>query len=121
MGRLCPIGPACPIPGTTMRLLFALLLLPLTALADDWPQYLGPKRDGVWRETGLRDKFAPAGPAVVWRAKCGMGYAGPAVTQGKVFLPDRVLGEGAANPDNPFAKSSVTGIDRVLCLDEKTG
>ena len=104
-----------------MRLIFALLLLPLPALADDWPQYLGPKRDGIWRETGLRDKFAPAGPVVLWRQKCGMGYAGPAVTQGKVFLPDRVLGDGAQNPDNPFAKASVTGTDRLRCLDEKTG
>ncbi len=104
-----------------MRLIFALLLLPVPALADDWPQYLGPRRDGIWRETGLRDKFPPAGPVVLWRHQCGMGYAGPAVTQGKVFLPDRVLGEGAANPDNPFAKASVTGTDRLLCLDEKTG
>jgi len=104
-----------------VRLIFALLLLPLPALADDWPQYLGPKRDGIWRETGLRDKFAPAGPVVLWRQKCGMGYAGPAVTQGKVFLPDRVLGDGAQNPDNPFAKASVTGTDRLRCLDEKTG
>jgi outer membrane protein assembly factor BamB len=104
-----------------MRLLVALLLLPFPALADDWPQYLGPKRDGIWRETDLRDKFPSAGPVVFWRQKCGMGYAGPAVTQGKVFLPDRVLGDGAANPDNPFAKTGVTGTDRLLCLDQKTG
>jgi outer membrane protein assembly factor BamB len=104
-----------------MRAALLLIVLPLSALADDWPQYLGPQRDGIWRETGLRDKFPPAGPNVLWRQKCGMGYAGPAVTQGKVFLADRVLGEGAANPDNPFAKTSVTGTDRVLCLDEKTG
>src|SRR3954469_3140358 len=104
-----------------MRTFLVLALLPLPALADDWPQYLGPKRDGVWRETGILDKFPVGGPNVRWRQKCGMGYAGPAVTQGKVFLPDRVLGDGAANPDNPFAKSSVTGTDRLLCLDEKTG
>ena len=104
-----------------MRVALISLCFVIPTMADDWPQYLGPKRDGVWRETGLRDKFPPAGPAVVWRARCGMGYAGPAVTQGKVFLPDRVLGEGAANPDNPFAKSSVIGTDRLLCLDEKSG
>lgn len=104
-----------------MRTSFLWFFFALSALADDWPQYLGPKRDGVWRESGLRDKFPPAGPNVLWRQKCGMGYAGPAVAQGKVFLPDRVLGDGAANPDNPFAKASVTGTDRLLCLDEKTG
>ena len=35
---------------------FALLMLvafACPAAADDWPQYLGPKRDGVWREDGF--------------------------------------------------------------------
>lgn len=110
-----------PAPENAMRLLLALLFSPLAALADDWPQYLGPQRDGVLRETGIREKFPAAGPPVLWRHKCGMGYAGPAVTQGKVFLPDRVLGAGSQNPENPFARASVTGIDRLLCLDQKTG
>src|SRR5205823_1849886 len=104
-----------------MRLSFALLLLSLPAPADDWPQYLGPKRDGVWRETGILEKFPPRDPQVLWRKPCGLGYAGPAVAQGNVFLPDRVLGDGTKNPDNPFAKASVTGTDRLLCLEQKTG
>jgi outer membrane protein assembly factor BamB len=104
-----------------MRSIFALLMLAAPVLADDWPQYLGPKRDGVWRETGIVEKFPAKGPEVLWRKPCGIGYAGPAVTQGKVFLPDRVLGDGTKNPDNPFAKSSVIGTDRLLCLDEKSG
>ena len=33
----------------------ALPLLAAAALADDWPQWLGPQRDGVWRETGLAE------------------------------------------------------------------
>jgi outer membrane protein assembly factor BamB len=104
-----------------MRVLIACLLLPLPALADDWPQWLGPKRDGVWRETGILDKFPAGGPKVLWRAPCGMGYAGPAVSGGKVFLPDRVLPEGQANPESPWGKTSVRGTDRLLCLDEATG
>jgi outer membrane protein assembly factor BamB len=99
----------------------ALLLVPAFAMADDWPQYLGPKRDSIWRETGILDKFPSRGPEVLWRKPCGMGYAGPAVTQGKVFLPDRVLADGAKNPDNPFGRTGVRGTDRLLCLDEKTG
>ena len=104
-----------------MRFMLALLFCPLAAVADDWPQYLGPKRDGIWRETGIVDKFPAGGPTVLWRKPCGMGYAGPAVTQGKVFLPDRVLGDSAKNPDNPFQRVGVEGVDRLLCLDEKTG
>src|SRR5207244_10041738 len=47
--------------------------------------------------------------------------AGPAVAQGRVFITDRILPEGAKNPDNPFGRSRVEGKERVLCLDEMTG
>jgi outer membrane protein assembly factor BamB len=105
-----------------MRVLPAVVLLfPTIAAADDWPQWLGPKRDGVWRETGIVDKFPEGGPKVLWRVPCGIGYAGPAVAQGKVFLPDRILGEGTKNPENPFTRTAVRGTDRLLCLDEATG
>src|SRR5262245_53521051 len=106
-----------------MRLVILGILLctPVTAFADDWPGWLGPKRDGIWRETGILDKFPASGPKVLWHSPCGMGYAGPAVAQGKVFVADRVLGEGTTNPKDPFGKSSVRGTDRLLCLDETNG
>ena len=47
------------------------------ATAADWPQWMGPKRDGVWRETGIVDAFPPAGPKVLWRRPIGGGYADP--------------------------------------------
>jgi len=102
-------------------ILAVLYLVPVPVIADDWPQWMGPKRDGVWREDGILDKFPAGGPNVLWRADCGMGYAGPAVTGGKVYLADRVLAEGASNPDNPFGRSNVKGTDRLRCLDEQTG
>jgi outer membrane protein assembly factor BamB len=43
------------------------------------------------------------------------------VAGGKVFVIDRVVKEGAPKPPNPFARLSIPGIERVLCLDEKTG
>ncbi|MBO0700274.1 MAG: PQQ-like beta-propeller repeat protein [Zavarzinella sp.] len=107
-----------------MRYVVAIpLLLGLTGAvaADDWPQWLGPKRDGVWRESGIVDKFPEGGPKVLWRTPCGIGYAGPAVAKGKVYLADRVLGEGVTNPEDPFKRTGVQGKDRLLCLDEATG
>ncbi len=102
--------------------LFALLCgLAAPAAADDWPQWLGPKRDGYWRETGIVDEFPKGGPPILWRQPVGMGYAGPAVSQGKIFLPDRYLAEGVENPGNPFAKAAVKGKERVQCFDEKSG
>lgn len=89
--------------------------------ADDWPQWLGPKRDGVWRETGILDKFPAGGPKVRWRVPVGLGYAGPAVASGKVYVHDRLLAENARNPDNPFSRNLVKGKERILCLDEASG
>jgi outer membrane protein assembly factor BamB len=91
------------------------------ARADDWPQWLGPKGDGVWRETGLLDQFPKGGPPVRWRAPVGIGYAGPAVAAGRVYLLDRVLAEGARNPDNPFGRNLVKGKERILCFDAANG
>src|SRR6266446_4882154 len=83
--------------------LFASLAI-LTLHADDWPQWLGPNRDGVWRETGIVEKFSAAGPKIRWRVAVGGGYAGPAVANGRVYVTDRQLATGASNPSNPFAQ-----------------
>lgn len=103
-------------------LLAFALTLPLTLRADDWPQWLGSKRDAVWRETGILDKFPQGGPKVRWRTQIGAGYSGPVVAEDRVYITDRLLAEGAKNPDNPFnAKARVPGKERILCLDDKNG
>jgi outer membrane protein assembly factor BamB len=89
--------------------------------AEDWPEWLGAKRDGVWRETGIVETFPKDGPTVVWRIPVGMGYSGPAVAKGKVFVMDRQLAEGVKASADPFAKGKIQGNERVLCVDEKTG
>lgn len=87
----------------------ALLLLTSTLPAEDWPQWLGTKRDGVWREDGILKKFPPAGPKKLWAAPLGGGYAGPAVVAGKVYVQDWSGGKAGK------------GTERLVCLDEKTG
>jgi outer membrane protein assembly factor BamB len=66
-----------------------LLLLPLL-LAADWPQHLGPKRDGHSPETGLLRDWPKGGPAVVWKRDVGSGWSGPVVAGGKLILFHRV-------------------------------
>jgi outer membrane protein assembly factor BamB len=99
-----------------------LVLAAGLAVAADWPQWLGPQRDGVWREDGIVDALPPGGPPKLWSVPVGLGYAGPAVAGGKVFVTDRTLGSGQQNPANPFdAKTPVGGTERVRALDERTG
>lgn len=89
--------------------------------ADDWPQWLGPNRDSVWRETGIVEQFPVGGPPVRWRASLGAGYSGPIVAQGRVYVTDRQLAAGVSHPSNPFAPGRVAGVERVLCLDAADG
>src|SRR5262245_26614733 len=99
-----------------------LIVASTTTRADDWPQWMGPKRDNVWRETGIVEKFPQGGPKILWRTPIYGGYAGPAVSGAKVFVLDRLLAKGAANPEDPFdTKQAVKSTERVLCLDAKTG
>ncbi len=85
----------------------AVLLTATWAAADDWPQWRGPDRDGVWHETGIIDAFA--GPQIehVWRAEISSGYSGPTVAEGRVYITDRLL-----EPEQ---------VERVLCFDAATG
>ncbi len=87
--------------------------------ADQWPQWMGPKRDNVWREEGIVDKFPAGGPKVLWRAPVAGGYAGVAVAEGKVFVTDFV--PGGELPGDNFERKTAAGTERVLCLDEATG
>jgi outer membrane protein assembly factor BamB len=96
-----------------------LLLCASIAHAADWPQWMGPERDNVWSETGIVRQLPESGPKVAWRAPVAGGYAGPAVADGKVYVPDYVA-EGTVKVAN-FERKEFTGSERVLCLDEVTG
>ncbi|SVD66675.1 uncharacterized protein METZ01_LOCUS419529, partial [marine metagenome] len=61
---------------------------PSTASADDWPEFRGKGRLGVWRETGLLETFPSTGLKIRWRTPVKAGYAGPAIADGRVFVTD---------------------------------
>ncbi len=101
---------------------FSLCLLIVGFLrADDWPQWLGPQRDSMWRETGIVEKFPAGGPKVVWRVPVNAGYTGPAVANGRVYLMDRKVNAGAPMPRSAFDRGEIPGNERVLCLNEADG
>ena len=109
------------IPITRVAVLSSLLYGSICARCADWPQWLGPNRDSVWTETGILEKFPAEGPPARWRSKIGSGYAGPVVAKGRVYVMDRVLAQNASNPSDPFQRGSITGGERVLCLNEADG
>lgn len=111
------------LPRSTFVLLIAgvLPLLPAAVGADDWPQWLGPQRDGVWRENGITDKFPPDGPPVVWRRPVNRGYSGPAVADGRVYILDRAAAKMPERKRGDKSVPAVPGNERLLCLDAGTG
>lgn len=58
--------------------------------AYDWPQFLGPERNGVYRGPALAETWGASGPAVVWRKEIGQGLSGPVVAQNRLILFHRV-------------------------------
>ncbi|MHC5108520.1 MAG: PQQ-binding-like beta-propeller repeat protein [Planctomycetota bacterium] len=90
-----------------MCMAYLLLLTPSVSLADDWPQWRGPQRDGVWRESGIIQRFQSSAIEPVWRMPISSGYSGPTVANGRVYVTDRVV-----EPKQ---------IERIHCLDARTG
>lgn len=101
---------------STMNRLLRLPALGLIAimcsqgLADDWPQWRGEDRDGVWNEQGIVPELPVAGADGIvdpaWQAEIGAGYSGPTVAKGRVYVMDRL---------------KATQTERVLCFDSQTG
>ena len=104
-------------PLLTMSLVMCAASLP----ADDWPQWMGPQRDDVWRERGIIQSFPSQGPPVLWRMPIAPSYSGPAVVGTRLYILDRPKSAeptsklGQENPAKPPAQ------ERLLCLDAATG
>jgi outer membrane protein assembly factor BamB len=105
--------------GVRSLIVMSVCCCSLAAFGDDWPQWMGPKRDNIWRETGIVEKFPAGGPKVLWRSEIAGGYSGPAVAGGKVFITDYVSQQDV-KVDN-FERKEFTGEERVHCLDEASG
>src|SRR4029077_11225126 len=78
-------------PLRTRIALFIVLLA--CARAEDWPQFLGPERNGVYSGNDLAAKWPSGGPPVVWKKDVGQGFSAPVVSDGRVILFHRLGGK----------------------------
>src|SRR4051794_15901451 len=101
--------------------LWAILCGSSVVRGDDWPQWQGPNRDGIWREAGVIESFPKDGPPIAWRAPIGAGYAGPSVANGRVYVMDRFMAPDEKSPTNAFDRGVLRGMERVVCLKESDG
>ena len=80
------------------------LVVSSTLTAGDWPQVLGPSRNGVSVETELLDEWPEGGPKELWRVSGGVGMSGLAISDGRLVT----LGDSG-------------GQQRVIALDASSG
>lgn len=119
----CDMSMRAKVPVSRALLVAWLACLVVTtpsALADDWPGWMGPSRDGVYRETGIIDEVPDSGLSVKWRKPVAGGYAGPAAADGRVFVFDYERQSGEAFND-PGARATLQGQERLTALDAATG
>jgi len=86
-------------------MLMILTLCFSSVWADEWPQWRGVARDGIWRETGVVTALTEVD--VKWRVPIASGYSGPTVANGRVYVTDRL--------------TKPKQVERVHCFDWQTG
>jgi outer membrane protein assembly factor BamB len=93
----------CPAAALALALVHAA-----AARADDWPQWRGPNRDGVFSEMGILETLPADRLDVRWRVPVGIGFSSPVTADQRVFVTDSVL-------ENPKAR------ERIHAFDAATG
>jgi len=73
-----------------MALIAVILMITACDSLADWPQYLGPDRNAISPEKGLLRFWPKDGPKVLWTISLGAGYGGAAVSDGEVYVLDRI-------------------------------
>jgi outer membrane protein assembly factor BamB len=86
-----------------LRAFFIALFVAISVGAEDWPQFLGARRDGSYSGE-IANTWPKEGPQRTWQKDVGAGFAGPCVAQGKVYIFHRVGDE-----------------EKLDCLDANTG
>lgn len=87
-------------------LLAALFLVVSPGFGDDWPQWRGPNRDEISKETGLKKNWSKDPPKLLWTYRdAGRGYSGPSIVDGKLYITG--------------SRKDVK--DSLICIDANTG
>lgn len=76
----------------------------VAARAEDWPQWRGPHRDGISKESGWVATWPAEGPKKLWEGNVGIGYSSVAVAGGQLYT-----------------MGNVAEMDNVYCFDAENG
>jgi outer membrane protein assembly factor BamB len=68
----------------------AIAMMFCGTVPGDWPQYLGPNGNATAPEAKLARSWPAEGPKVLWTVELGAGYGSAAISEGKVYVLDRI-------------------------------
>ena len=77
------------------------------AVSADWPQFLGPERNGIYRGPALAETWPAQGPRVAWRKTVGQGFAAPVVAGNRLIVFHRVGPQEIVEALDPLTGASV--------------
>src|SRR5882724_9245157 len=86
-----------------LRLVLLAVVTCAASFAEDWPQFLGPARNGV-STAAPNTAWPKTGPPQLWKMDVGHGFSSPVVARGRLFLFHRIENRAV-----------------VDCLDANTG
>ena len=89
-----------------LRTIGLMVLIAARVAAADWPQFLGPARDGVYTGAELNEKWPASGPRIVWRKRIGQGLAGPVVAQSRLIVFHRIDDQEVIDALDPLTGES---------------
>src|SRR5713226_3388122 len=117
------------ILGSVAIIVLCLITELVAQTVGDWPQWRGPNRDGISKETGLLKQWPADGPPLAWKTNgAGGGYSSFAVANGRLFTMglrgDRefVIAFDVANGKQVWATPNGRAFrnDRGYCTDAAT-
>lgn len=104
-----------PQKSTLFAALFAVsVTIASSNYGENWPRWLGHHGDSTWREKGVVTKIPENGLNVAWRSPIALGYSGPSVVDGKVFVMDYVRRSGEIAYRASW-KDDLEGVERIRC------
>ena len=92
-----------------------IVTVSISAIAEDWSQWRGEKRDAVLAPAEQLDELPSGEIELAWSIPIGSGYSGPTVANGRVYVTDR----GARDENGDLVSNKE--VERVICVDATTG
>jgi outer membrane protein assembly factor BamB len=105
-----------------LNIFLSLVLFTASSLmAQDWPQFLGPNRDGQYQGVSLVQGWGREGPSELWRRPVGSGFAGPVVADGRLILFHRLNDHEVVEAWNAVSGEPIWRYDYVTTYRDDFG